>query len=40
MEVRDPNTPSRNNDYVQRLKGIVLARFGDEPPTTGRKKRN
>ena len=40
MEVRDPNTPSRNNDYVQRLKGIVLARFGEEPPTTGRKKRN
>lgn len=40
MEVQDPNTPSRNNDYVQRLKGIVLARFGEEPPPTGRKKRN
>lgn len=40
MEVRDPNTPSRNNDYVQRLKGIVLTRFGEEPPPTGRKKRN
>jgi uncharacterized sulfatase len=40
MEVRDPQTPSRNNDYVQRLKGIVLERFGEEPAPTGRKKRN
>ncbi|MFM9091171.1 MAG: sulfatase, partial [Verrucomicrobiota bacterium] len=40
MEVRDPNTPARNNDYVQRLKGIVLERFGEEPAPTGRKKRN
>jgi uncharacterized sulfatase len=40
MEVRDPRTPSRNNDYVQRLKGIVLERFGEEPATPARKKRN
>ncbi len=40
MEVRDPQTPSRNNDYVQRLKGIVLERFGEAPVTPARKKRN
>jgi hypothetical protein len=39
MEVRDPHTPARNNDYVQRLQGIVLARFGEEPATPGRKRR-
>lgn len=40
MAVSDPHTPARNNDYVQRLKGIVLSGFGEEaPPAAAERKR-
>jgi arylsulfatase A-like enzyme len=37
MPTVDPQALGRGNDYVQRLKGIVLTRFG-EPPPPGKKK--
>lgn len=38
MPTVDPHALARGNDYVQRLKGMVLARFGEASPPAVRKK--